>query len=78
MSYSESALEKKLAELNNSQQSIQQLSLWLIHHRKHHVSIIKVWFKDILKITPAKKLTLLYLVRPFIDYNFVDSIYCQF
>ena len=37
--FSDAALEKKLAELNNSQQSIQTLSLWLIHHRKHHASI---------------------------------------
>jgi regulator of Ty1 transposition protein 103 len=63
MSYSESALERKLADLNNSQQSIQQLSLWLIHHRKHHASIIKVWYKEIIKTSSARKLTFLYLVR---------------
>ena len=40
--YSEPALEKKLSDLNNSAQSIQQLSLWLIHHRKHYHSIVKV------------------------------------
>lgn len=44
--FSEAALEKKLAELNNSQQSIQTLSLWLIHHRKHHVNIVKIWLKE--------------------------------
>ena len=33
-SFSESALEKKLSELSNSQQSVQTLSLWLIHHRE--------------------------------------------
>lgn len=47
--FSEAALEKKLAELNNSQQSIQTLSLWLIHHRKHHVSIVKIWLKEFTK-----------------------------
>lgn len=47
--FSEAALEKKLAELNNSQQSIQTLSLWLIHHRKHHVSIVKIWLKEFSK-----------------------------
>lgn len=34
--FSEGSFEKKLSELNNSAQSIQQLSLWLIHHRKHY------------------------------------------
>jgi hypothetical protein len=34
--FTEAALEKKLVELNASAQSIQQLSLWLIHHRKHY------------------------------------------
>ncbi len=34
--FSESALDKKLSDLNSSAQSIQQLSLWVIHHRKHY------------------------------------------
>lgn len=48
-SFSEAALEKKLTELNNSQQSIQTLSLWLIHHRKHHAAIVKIWHKEFVK-----------------------------
>ena len=47
--FSEAVLEKKLGELNNSQQSIQTLSLWLIHHRKHHAAIVKTWHKQFLK-----------------------------
>lgn len=47
--FSESALEKKLAELSNSQQSVQTLSLWLIHHRKHSKTIVKVWHKELKK-----------------------------
>jgi regulator of Ty1 transposition protein 103 len=47
--FTEAALEKKLSELNNSQQSIQTLSLWLIHHRKHHSTIVKIWFKEFTK-----------------------------
>lgn len=38
-------LEKKLIQLNDSQQSIQTLSLWLIHHRKHHKSVVQIWYK---------------------------------
>ena len=47
--FTESALEKKLDGLTNSQQSIQCLSLWLIHHRKHHNKIVKVWFEELRK-----------------------------
>lgn len=47
--FTDTALEKKLSELNNSQQSIQTLSLWLIHHRKHHKTIVQVWFRELKK-----------------------------
>lgn len=47
--FTESAFERKLAELNQSQQSIQGLSAWLIHHRKHHSQIVKCWYKEFLK-----------------------------
>lgn len=47
--FTESALVKKLLDLNPSQQSIQTLSLWLIHHRKHHPTIVKVWYKEMCK-----------------------------
>lgn len=46
-SFTESALVKKLTELNPSQQSIQTLSLWLIHHRKHHAVIVKTWLREL-------------------------------
>lgn len=48
-SFSESALEKKLSELSNSQQSVQTLSLWIIHHRKHAGTIVRVWHKELKK-----------------------------
>ncbi|ELT88876.1 hypothetical protein CAPTEDRAFT_41605, partial [Capitella teleta] len=48
-SFSEGNLHKKLQELNGSQQSIQTLSLWLIHHRKHAKAIVEVWMKDLRK-----------------------------
>lgn len=47
--FSEAALEKKLSELSNSQQSVQTLSLWLIHHRKHSKTIVGVWFNELKK-----------------------------
>lgn len=65
--FSDAALEKKLAELNNSQQSIQTLSLWLIHHRKHHASIVKIWLKEFTKAKDSRKLTFIYLVNDVIQ-----------
>lgn len=47
--FSESALERKLLELSNSQQSVQTLSLWLIHHRKHSPLIVTVWERELRK-----------------------------
>ncbi|CAJ0954238.1 unnamed protein product [Ranitomeya imitator] len=47
--FSEAALEKKLSELSNSQQSVQTLSLWLIHHRKHSGVIVSVWDRELRK-----------------------------
>jgi len=53
--FTESALIKKLVDLNPSQQSIQTLSLWLIHHRKHHSNIVKSWYKEMQKSTKEQK-----------------------
>uniref|UniRef100_A0A803YJ19 CID domain-containing protein n=1 Tax=Meleagris gallopavo TaxID=9103 RepID=A0A803YJ19_MELGA len=39
-----------LSELSNSQQSVQTLSLWLIHHRKHTALIVGVWEQDLRKM----------------------------
>ncbi|XP_043946135.1 regulation of nuclear pre-mRNA domain-containing protein 1B isoform X2 [Protopterus annectens] len=65
--FSESALEKKLSELSNSQQSVQTLSLWLIHHRKHSSPIISVWHKELKKAKSGRKLTFLYLANDVIQ-----------
>lgn len=53
--FSEAALEKKLSELSNSQQSVQTLSLWLIHHRKHSRPIVTVWERELRKGEPAAR-----------------------
>ncbi|XP_031346776.1 regulation of nuclear pre-mRNA domain-containing protein 1B isoform X2 [Photinus pyralis] len=58
---------KKLAECNNSTQSIQTLSFWLIHHRKHHVQIVKTWYKELLRAKDSKKLTFMYLANDVIQ-----------
>ncbi|XP_013861206.1 regulation of nuclear pre-mRNA domain-containing protein 1A isoform X1 [Austrofundulus limnaeus] len=65
--FSEAALEKKLSELSNSQQSVQTLSLWLIHHRKHSKTIVSVWFNELRKAQVSRKLTFLYLANDVIQ-----------
>jgi regulator of Ty1 transposition protein 103 len=64
MSFSESSLSKKLNELNNTQQSVQTLSLWLIHHRKFAKNIVALWLRELKSQTNCeKKLTLIYLAN---------------
>ncbi|KAG9330758.1 hypothetical protein JZ751_022169 [Albula glossodonta] len=65
--FSEAALEKKLSELSNSQQSVQTLSLWLIHHRKHSKTIVTVWYNELKKAKVSRKLTFLYLANDVIQ-----------
>ncbi|KAF5301748.1 hypothetical protein FQR65_LT08730 [Abscondita terminalis] len=65
--FTESAFIKKLAECNNSTQSIQTLSFWLIHHRKHYSQVVKTWYKELLKAKDSKKLTFMYLANDVIQ-----------
>ncbi|CAH2039439.1 unnamed protein product, partial [Iphiclides podalirius] len=65
--FTENALIRKLQDLNSSQQSIQTLSLWLIHHRKHHAAVVKTWFKELLKAKDSKQLTFMYLANDVIQ-----------
>ncbi|XP_068142395.1 LOW QUALITY PROTEIN: regulation of nuclear pre-mRNA domain-containing protein 1B [Drosophila tropicalis] len=65
--FTESALLKKLGELNSSQQSIQTLSLWLIHHRKHSASIVQTWQRELQNVPEPKKLTFMYLANDVIQ-----------
>lgn len=64
MSFSEASLLKKIQELNNTQQSVQTLSLWLIHHRKHSNTIVKTWLNELVvsKICD-RKITFIYLAN---------------
>ncbi|CAG9856075.1 unnamed protein product [Phyllotreta striolata] len=65
--FTENAFIKKLSELNNSSQSIQTLSLWLIHHRKHYSTVAKIWIRELIKAKDAKKLTFMYLANDVIQ-----------
>lgn len=46
---SEENLEKKMLNVTNTQDSIQSLSLWLIHHKSHNKRVAEVWLKTVKK-----------------------------
>ncbi|GIX94091.1 hypothetical protein CEXT_238681 [Caerostris extrusa] len=48
-SLSDTALEKKFQGATNTQDSIQALSLWLLHHKTHHQKIVAAWMKVLQK-----------------------------
>ncbi|KAF2358447.1 Cell-cycle alteration and expression-elevated protein in tumor [Trinorchestia longiramus] len=50
-----------------SQQSIQTLSLWLIHHKKHAHTVVNVWMRELMKAPDARKLTFMYLANDVIQ-----------
>ncbi|CAH0547357.1 unnamed protein product [Brassicogethes aeneus] len=65
--FTEPVFVKKLTDLNSSSQSIQTLSLWLIHHRKHYSSVVKIWTRELIKAKDSKKLTFMYLANDVIQ-----------
>jgi len=65
--FSDVTLSQKLLELNHTQPSIQGLSLWLLHHRKHYQSIVKVWYKELGNVKNDKKLPFMYLANDLVQ-----------
>lgn len=64
MSFSDATLSKKIQELNNTQQSVQTLSLWLIHHRKHSKTIVQTWLRSLLAAKNCdRKINFIYLAN---------------
>jgi len=47
--YTESAVLDKFAKLNDSQESIQTLSQWIMYHRKHAATSVRLWAEAIQK-----------------------------
>ena len=50
-SYSVQTLQEKLNRLTLSQDSIETLSLWVIHHRDHAKTSVAVWLDSLQKGT---------------------------
>ncbi|GIX72534.1 regulation of nuclear pre-mRNA domain-containing protein 2 [Caerostris darwini] len=62
-SLSDTALEKKFQGATNTQDSIQALSLWLLHHKTHHQKIVAAWMKVLQKAKISHRLTLFHLAN---------------
>ncbi|CAI9717324.1 Hypothetical predicted protein [Octopus vulgaris] len=60
-SLNEESVERKLHAVNNTQDGIQSMSLWIIHHKAHHKKIVDLWLKVLKKDKTAHRLTLFYL-----------------
>lgn len=49
MAFDPSVLQHKFETVTNSQENIQTLSLWLIHHKNHHKKVVETWHKLLIK-----------------------------
>lgn len=68
MSLNELSLEKKLLNVTNSQDSIQSLSLWILHHKSLHKRIIQMWMNCFHRAKATHRLTLFYLANDVIQH----------
>ena len=41
--------EKKFRSVGKTQDSIQSLTLWIIHHKTQHEKLVEIWFKVLKK-----------------------------
>ncbi|KAJ6413561.1 hypothetical protein OIU84_006369, partial [Salix udensis] len=61
--FSEQILADKLAKLNGTQQCIESLSRWCIHHRSKAELAVETWDKQFHNSDMLKKVPLLYLAN---------------
>lgn len=43
------AFERKLQNMSSTQDSVQTVSLWMIHHKKHAEDMVSVWLEQLKK-----------------------------
>ena len=53
---SESQLIKRFGDLSTSQQSVETLSLFLMHHRRQSQTIVHVWAKELVSASTDRKI----------------------
>jgi len=67
MGFKEEEFSAKLNEVNKTQQSIETLSAYIIHHRKYSKKIVKLWKKQVLKDSLKDRLALIFLANDVIQ-----------
>lgn len=63
----DSTIPPRLDSVSNSQENIQSLSLYLLHKKKLHKSIVDQWLQAVARAKPSHRLTLLYLANDVIQ-----------
>lgn len=63
------AFEKKLAQLKDTQESIQSLSSWCLKQRNNHKKIVSSWLNVLKRVKVEQRLTLFYLANDVIQYS---------
>jgi hypothetical protein len=61
--FSEQTLREKLSRLTSSQESIETLSMWIIHFKTNAKAISEIWMEQFSIETPDRRLLLLFLVN---------------
>lgn len=56
-------LEQKLRALNQTQQSIEGTSKWLLFYSQDAGTIVRVWYDEFTKAAPERRLAQLYLAN---------------
>lgn len=67
--FSDSHFEKKLVNLKDTQESIQNLSAWCLSHKSDFHQIIKCWLKVIKKRKSELYLPLFYLANDIVQHS---------
>lgn len=66
--FSEVAMRERLSKLRPQQDSINTLSMWLMHHHRHTDEIIQIWLKEVRKETNSSQIVnLLYVANDVIQ-----------
>eukprot|EP00240_Pyramimonas_obovata_P004057 CAMPEP_0118925972 /NCGR_PEP_ID=MMETSP1169-20130426/3769_1 /TAXON_ID=36882 /ORGANISM="Pyramimonas obovata, Strain CCMP722" /LENGTH=347 /DNA_ID=CAMNT_0006867423 /DNA_START=222 /DNA_END=1262 /DNA_ORIENTATION=- len=61
--FNEKVLTEKLLKLNNSQQSIVNLSHWCVFHRKRAKLVVQTWHNEFAKAPKERRLAFIYLAN---------------
>lgn len=60
-------IEKRLSSVANTQESIQSLSLWALHHKAQHKQIVNSWLQLLKSATLNLRLNLFYLCNEMVQ-----------